>query len=455
MTESRLVQPPGDPYKNAGLFLGEFYSGLEHGRLLYHGGTFYEWMGPCWSEVEDGALRGQLYEFFAEMAYLDAQGALQPFAPTRHKVADLVDALGALTHLPRATVPPAWLDPTAERVAPELVSCANGILHVPSRQLHPHSPLLYVHHNVPFDFAPDAPEPKRWLAFLDELWPDDPDAVAALQMMYGYVLSGATRLQKMFMVVGPKRSGKGTIARVLKALVGEHHVAGPTLSSLSSNFGLQPLIGKTLAIVSDARISDGHSIVIERLLSISGEDMLTIDRKYKDPWTGTLGSRIVVLTNELPRLTDSSGALASRFVIFVTRETFYGRENPRLTDELLGELPAILNWTLDGIDRLAESGRLIQPESSTDAIRELEDLSSPHGAFVRDKCVVGPAHRVRVSVLYQAWKDWCDVNGRKPGSTQVFGRDLRAAVIGVKTIQPLDDDGVSRVRMYQGVDLRR
>ena len=65
------------------------------------------------------------------------------------------------------------------------------------------------------------------------------------------------------------------------------------------------------AIVSDARIS-GRSdakVVVERLLSISGEDSLTIDRKYKEPWTGRLPTRFLVLTNELPKLTDSSGAL--------------------------------------------------------------------------------------------------------------------------------------------------
>ena len=54
------------------------------------------------------------------------------------------------------------------------------------------------------------------------------------------------------------------------------------------------------------------SIVVERLLSISGEDTLTVDRKYREPWTGQLPTRIVILSNELPRLTDSSGALASR-----------------------------------------------------------------------------------------------------------------------------------------------
>jgi putative DNA primase/helicase len=55
--------------------------------------------------------------------------------------------------------------------------------------------------------------------------------------------------------------------------------------------------------------------VVERLLSITGEDTLTIDRKYREPWTGRLPTRFMILTNELPRFSDSSGALASRFVV--------------------------------------------------------------------------------------------------------------------------------------------
>ncbi len=64
----------------------------------------------------------------------------------------------------------------------------------------------------------------------------------------------------------------------------------------------------------------------------------------------------VVLTNELPRLTDSSGALASRFIVLVLSKSFYGKENPRLTHELLLDAPAIFNWALEGLDRMNARG---------------------------------------------------------------------------------------------------
>ena len=105
------------------------------------------------------------------------------------------------------------------------------------------------------------------------------------------------------------------------------------------------------------------------------------------------------MTNELPRLTDSSGALASRFIVFVLTKSFYGRENFELTDELLAKAPAIFNWALEGLDRLNARGHFVNPESGKAAIQELEDLSSPISAFVRDECVVGSDHRVEVAAL--------------------------------------------------------
>ena len=48
---------------------------------------------------------------------------------------------------------------------------------------------------------------------------------------FGYCLTGDTAQQKIFMIVGPRRSGKGTIARILRALVGIFLPYRPTSGS--------------------------------------------------------------------------------------------------------------------------------------------------------------------------------------------------------------------------------
>ena len=171
---------------------------------------------------------------------------------------------------------------------------------------------------------------------------------------------------------------------------------------------MAPLIDKRAAIISDARLGTrtDASTVAERLLSISGEDALTIDRKYRDPWTGCLGVRF-----------DASGALASRFLVLQLRNSFYGKEDNELTDKLVAELPGILNWSLRGLDRLRARGHFQMPQSSVDAIRQLEDLASPIAAFLRDWCITGPQEAVNVKVLYAAWKSGANSRGRAPKAT--------------------------------------
>jgi putative DNA primase/helicase len=207
--------------------------------------------------------------------------------------------------------------------------------------------------------------------------------------------------------------------------------------------------------VSDARLgsrADTHQVV-ERLLSISGEDMLTIDRKYREPWTGKLPSRFLVISNELPNFGDASGAIANRFVVLALTKSFLGKENTGLTDELLLELPGILGWALEGLDRLRRQGKLTEPKSSADAITDLHDTVSPTSAFVRDYCEVGPEYEVRVDLLYGEWRRWCDTQGRdRPGPVQTFGRNLRAVLPGLQITQPRDGD--ARERRYVGLRIK-
>ena len=233
--------------------------------------------------------------------------------------------------------------------------------------------------SVPFAYDPDVARPEKWLKFLGDLWPDDPEALDALQEFFGYVISGRTDLHKIVLLIGPSRSGKGTIARILTALLGKGNVAGPTLGMISSQFGLQTLLGKPLAVIPDARVSGtSQAAVVEKLLTISGEDAIDIDRKFREPWTGKpQDGRRDLSKPSPPRFGDASGAISSRFVILMTTRSFLGAENTKLTGELLAELPGILQWSLDGLDRLARNGALTEPKSSADARTVLQDMVSP------------------------------------------------------------------------------
>jgi putative DNA primase/helicase len=455
--DTAVLPPPSNPMAvSRELVAARFSDGSTDFLLAWRGG-FYGWDGRCWRECHEAAIRTEAYRFLEHAKY-EVKGPFGPmrlpWEPTRSKIANVLEALRAVTHLSDTIEPPAWL--AGEGPDPhELVVTANGILHVSTRELLPHDSRLFVEHAVPFAFDPGAPEPRRWLSFLRELWDDDDASIALAQEMAGYVVSGDTSLQKILLLVGPTRAGKGVFANVLSSLVGRYNVGAPTLAGLTTNFGLQGLIGKTLAVVSDARLGPKANVaaLAERMLSISGEDAITIDRKYRVPWTGPLGVRFLLLTNELPRFSDASGALAKRFVVLVLQRSFYGREDPTLFRKILPELPGILNWALNGLDRLRAQGHFSQPASAREATRELEDLASPMAAFLRDLCIVGLDQYVAVDELWATWKAWCEDQSQYHGTKQTFGRDLRAAIPGLRMGRPRDDDE-QRHRVYVGVGLR-
>jgi putative DNA primase/helicase len=420
----------------------------DHLRTIHHrAGLFYCWTGTHYPPADDASIRARVYDFLdGAVKWDEDKKADVPFQPNRNKVGDVLDALKAAANLDSAITAPAWLDHAADLPPAEIIACTNGLLHLPTRTLLKHSPGLFAHNALDFAYDADALDPVEWIRFLDSLWPDDSASIATLQEIFGYLLTGDTRQQKVFMLVGPKRSGKGTIARIMTALLGRDNVCGPTLASLGQNFGLAPLIGKQAAIIADARIGAraDQVAVAERLLSISGEDSITVDRKFLPAWTGRLSTRFVILTNELPRLTDASGALASRFVVLTLAHSFYGREDHTLAGRLLPELPGILNWAIEGWERLQARGRFLQPDSAIEAVQELEDLASPIGAFLRQRCQVAPGLSVACDALFEQGRDHA-------GTVQTFGRDLRAAIPRIRVVQPRQDDG--RTRLYEGVAL--
>jgi putative DNA primase/helicase len=425
---------------------------MEDGQLtLRHWrGGWWQWRTSRWTELEQRAMAAAAYRF-TEHAVYSTGTTLESWAPNRHKIADLLDALAAIVHLGAEIAMPAWLDGTVYDGL--LVSVGNGLLDVAQRELLPHTPRFFNATSVPFAYDLAAAEPIRWFGFVDDLWPDDPDSIGALQEWFGYVISGRTDLHKILLLIGPTRGGKGVTARILGALVGEENVAGPTLSSLNGDFGLAPLLGKSLAVVSDARLNGRNaSVVVERLLSISGEDTLTVNRKYREQWTGKLPTRLMLCSNELPQLGDASMAIAGRFVPVLLTRSWLGQEDLALELDLRAELPGILSWSLDGLVRLAKQGRFTRPPGADEAIVALKDLASPVAAFVRDRCDRDPKLEIAVDDLYTAWRSWAEDNGHAKSTKQVFGRDLRAAIPGLRVARPRD--GAERERVYKGVGLR-
>ena len=419
-----------------------------HRTLHFWQGEFHTWTGCHYAVLPIEDVREILYRV----------GSAHSRFVNRTQVNNALDALRAYANLSNTIASPSWV--AAEKNDPQprsLIPMMNGILDVETGILLPKTPRLFSSYSLPFDYNPDAPTPTHWLDFLNQLWGEDTESIALVQEWFGYCLTQRTEQQKALLFVGPRRGGKGTVARVLTALLGRENVVSPRLASFGKEFGLESLIGKQLALVSDARLGPKADLdaVAENILRVTGEDQISIPRKFLPDFTATLPTRIMVFTNEPPRFTDGSGALPSRFVVLQSEVSFLGREDHTLTERLLKELPGIFNWSLSGLYRLNKRGYFRQPAAANELVEQIELLAAPVKAFLAEKCETSdPAAEVPIMELFTAWRVWCGLNGREhPGTQQSFGRDLRSALPHIKIVQ--HRGGGERVRCYAGIRLKK
>lgn len=396
--------------------------------------------------------------------YLDNAFKLNPskpnlppisFCPNTRHINETLRALETET-LIENSVFPMWLD-DLNRCSSDYVVLDNGLLHLTSKKLCAHTPDFFAVNALPYAWDEGA-EITNWLTFLASLWQDDPESISCLQEMFGYLLTPDTSLQKMFLIKGPPRSGKGTIGRVLRALLGFENAVDTSFGQLAGRFGMQALIGKLVAFLPEARntgsrLGSNLQVAVERMLTISGDDGVSVERKNITDWSGTLPVRFVMMANAVPNLGDSSGAFASRFIVLETVQSFLGKEDDALTNKLLKELPGIFQWALEGRERLKLRGYFIQPANAQNLMDELADANNPIRVFGREMCEFGD-YEIEKLALWHEYKRWCSDGNRNCGTYQTFCTNVVGTFLqhGVRSVDK--GKGQGKKKIFRGIRLK-
>jgi putative DNA primase/helicase len=434
--------------------------------LVEAGGEFLEYHGNAYRTLKKDTVRARVQAWMASGVNADTG---EPCNPNKTDVDHVMDALTSHCHRSEYEArPPAWLDEW-EGIDPDprmCIAAANGVLDVTTGELGPLTPRFFTRNGLSFDYDPDAGEPREWLAFLDSIWPLDEGGKGEhdlLQEVMGHLLTGETKYQKIFMLLGPPRAGKGTITRTITQLLGEANVAEHSARDLAKDFGLSMLLGKQALIIPDLRLSRGadYSTIAEILLNISGEDRVGVNRKFKDYDVTKLNTRVVIAANLELVLPDVSGALLTRYIPLVFKKSFIGREDRDLDAKIGRELPAILKWALDGLRRLEarrdSGGRLLgfgDTVEGTHMLREIGRRGSSVVSFIRECCILVPSGRERKGKVFGLFERWCkehDLESRYVPET--FAKAMRSASGYVVDSARLLDDGKRR-RFFTGLTLR-
>ena len=353
------------------------------------------------------------------------------------------------------TAPYAKMGEWPGRSTKNLIVCQNGILDVATQTIEPHSSQFFTTSILPYEYDPSATAP-NWERFLWSTFEGDAERTALLQEWLGYNLVTDYGHHKAMLLVGAPRSGKGTIGQVMKALVGDKAFQGITLDGLSNDKTMESVITKTSLFIGDAHDVSGpeRNRILDRFLSITGGDELTIARIYKQSWSGVLPGRLTIGANSIPTFFDDSGAFGNRLLLIPFNVSFLGKEDIHLKDKLLSELPGICNWAIEGLKRLRAQGRFTEPSISKAERDEMMRQQAPMTGFLDDECEFDPNASEFSASLYQRYQTWALQSGVRVTTLPKFTRDIKATLRakGV-TKQVIYKDGITG-QGFRGVRLK-
>jgi P4 family phage/plasmid primase-like protien len=396
---------------------------FDHGR-----GRWLIWSGHRWQPDEDGSVHRMWLGVLATR-YGRALGAADR---ERARLTAEVQAAGAMNSAitaglsiassmePIATTADAW------DTDPWLLCCENGVVELRTGHLRPGRPDEMISRSTGIAYEPDAPCP-RWLRFLEEVFAGDQELVDWYGLLVGTSLVGVV-LELLAIHHGLGNNGKSVAVRAQRRAFGDYAVVIPveTLVSAKRTAGeatpdLMALRGARIAYTSEpdqaAKLRGG---VLKRLASI---DRMTGRPLYGTTQTWEPTHTVHLATNHLPAVDDATEGFWRRVALVPWNVHFRKPgedgdappEDPDLAATLATESAGILAWAVRGAVAYA-AGATLHPfpaavRVKTDAYRTDEDKL---GTFVADCAVYEQGASIGVSVLFAAYRNWCETESVPP-----------------------------------------
>lgn len=288
-----------------------------------------------------------------------------------------------------------------------LLPCNNGVLDISHRKLLNHSPDYYFTSKLSFNYDPSAKCPY----FLRVIKSAIPEAESFLQEYAGYTLTPDTSFEIAVWLYGPSGCGKSSILVGLQAMLGSRSGVLGLGEIERSRFALTNLEGKTLMISTEQPSSFIQASYCLNAI-ISGEPIL-VDRKYREPVQLTSIAKLAWAMNEYPIVKDSTNGLFRRVKVIEFPPLDVDKRDRKVKEAIKAEGAGVLNWALEGLDRLTTNGCFEIPDCVLAATEDFKLRNDVPKLFVEEMCVVGDGYKTRSGDLYNAYKNWCGKNGVK------------------------------------------
>ena len=188
----------------------------------------------------------------------------------------------------------------------------NGVFNLYTEEFTEFSPEIYATIAIPVIYNPKAEAPKIE-RFLQEVCPGKPDDTAKLIEYAGYCLLKAMPIARILLPVGKGRNGKSTYLKLVTIFLGRQNVCSVSLQKLAEGgFQCAELYKKLANICGDIPakpIKDAGPLKM-----LVGNDPITIERKWRDPFQHYNYAKPAFSANKVPPSWDDTIAFHRRMV---------------------------------------------------------------------------------------------------------------------------------------------
>jgi putative DNA primase/helicase len=309
---------------------------------------------------------------------------------------------------------------------PMRLNCENGTLDLTTGRLHDHNRNEMITHCLPVKFDNEA-TCAHWLAFLDRIFAGNDAVIDFVQRAIGYSLTADTREQCLFFLHGDGQNGKSTFINLLLELLDTYALRTPTETLMTRrNEGVPNDIAALDGprFVTASEVSEHQRLNEPRIKDLTGGDRISARFMRGEFFNFTPVFKLWLSGNHKPRITGTDSGIWRRIRLIPFEVTIPDADIDRdLPKKLRAELPGILRWAVEGCLNVQNDGLRV-PESVTSATENYRKEMDTIGDFIAECCVTGPDFRIKASVLYQAYSEWCKESGYQALNLTNFGLNI-------------------------------
>ena len=382
------------------------------------------------------------------------------YEPTRELIkARVADALGdrysatvlgqVEAHLLNITIPSVGPPVIPGAGYLDYIVLRNGVYDWKTDVFRGHDPLLGAINKLQFCYEPDA-DCVVFDDWLNTTFAADEDVIRHVWEMIGYLLMTGNPDQIAFLFFGEGGNGKGTLMRLIEHMIGEDNAAALTLHQIAEGkFELATLYGKMINLAGD--VSSRYIENPEIFKTITGDDYVTAQRKFGDPFKFKSYAVPVFSVNNYFRVADSSEGWRRRWLALDFNVSLRGKFAGFNEQQLYDEAPGIFNKAMDALRRLMDRPtrpRFAAPAAVTEATRKMHEEADPFMMWFRSETVLhSPDHSDSRTRVYKHYAKWSRDNGYHAMAHGQFGGRLKQAGVGSAQSRV----GGTYSRLYTGI----